>query len=721
MLKKKSTKFRIIDLAIILVCSAGALASGLAFWGQYNRTLVKMNEEPIGTIIFKKNTAQRKFNDRDVWDRLKQATPIYNGDTIRTIEQSEAVIIFSDQTTNLNLDEGTLLQIFFDERQGSRIDFSGGNLEVVSGAKGVTISSGGYEIKLEGQASLTKSEEGFGLSVLEGQANFDGKEIGAGSILALDSDGKIDTSPVIAITSFGPSARVLGAPGELVPVVFSWNTSNFDSGSHVIVEVATDRSFNYIAAARDVKDDTSVSIPLKSGKYWWRAYPANAGSGEPANRLFPSGNMEVIPVTATTLLSPARAAEFIYSDKSQIPLSWSAGDSVSAYLVEISAQADMSVPVVSRQVERNSVTQTGLESGHWYWRITPVFPAWYIGSAASSAVSDFSVVQGKVELADPVLTFPVHNGTIYMDSSGKRLLWAYDPNAASWDVELADNAAMENPVVKENVTSNYYSLPPQLIQDGKIWYWRISALGGASPAVSAIRNFTVSAGNQPTAVPVVSAAAPPAEASPPSVPEPPPVVEETPPKAPEPPEEHIIQDLQPPVRVEPAKEPVVQTPPPELVQPEPAVQTPPAGPPEPEPEPPVQAQQQRPAAPAQPVGRAALFRLAPSRSISAIAPAVGYTFTVEQLAGAESIDFSWKGTLPEYQFALYQIDGAEVIPASVVTVPSYILLNPGMLTEGEYVWHVYEKDRRGNWGLPSIANHFAVISGNNEDLKNADN
>ena len=99
MRKKKNTPFRASDLVIVLLCCAGAIASGVLFWKEYNRTLTKLNEEPIGTIVFKKRTAQRKFSDRVVWDTLKQESPVYNGDTIRTIDQSEASITFRDQVT----------------------------------------------------------------------------------------------------------------------------------------------------------------------------------------------------------------------------------------------------------------------------------------------------------------------------------------------------------------------------------------------------------------------------------------------------------------------------------------------------------------------------------------------------------------------------------------------------------------------------------------------
>jgi adenylate cyclase len=103
------------------------------------------------------------------------------------------------------------------------------------------------------------------------------------------------TDPTITMTSFGSSAQVHGPAGSLVPVFFSWNKYNFGSDTHVIVEVAQDQDFDNIVEERDIITtlSVSVSIPLADGQYWWRAYPANPGSREPVNTVFPSGTLMV--------------------------------------------------------------------------------------------------------------------------------------------------------------------------------------------------------------------------------------------------------------------------------------------------------------------------------------------------------------------------------------------------------------------------------------------
>ena len=95
---KKRTKYRLKnDLAVpfriaVVICLFGAGTSYYLFHTNFFRALSKLDEEPIATITFKYRTAQRKFLDRVVWDRLRQNSPVYNGDIIHTAELSEATV-----------------------------------------------------------------------------------------------------------------------------------------------------------------------------------------------------------------------------------------------------------------------------------------------------------------------------------------------------------------------------------------------------------------------------------------------------------------------------------------------------------------------------------------------------------------------------------------------------------------------------------------------------
>jgi hypothetical protein len=83
------------------------------------------DDEPAGVVYFKKNSAQRCFSGRNLWERLKEETPVYKGDRIRTKENSQVYIVFSD-SRRIDLDENTLIRI--PEDSDNVIDFISGSL-----------------------------------------------------------------------------------------------------------------------------------------------------------------------------------------------------------------------------------------------------------------------------------------------------------------------------------------------------------------------------------------------------------------------------------------------------------------------------------------------------------------------------------------------------------------------------------------------------------------
>ena len=218
MSKKKSTRFRLIDAAVILFCIAGFFLSGAAFWNEYNRTMSKLNEEPIGTITYKKRTVQRKFLERLAWDRLRQESTVYNGDTIRTIEVSETAITFKDLKTRLMLGENTLIQIFYSEEHGVMVDFSGKSMAVDSGDSPlrVRVKNGSSRIIIEGEANLYRDEEGFSLSVISGSAVYDGEYLAQGDIFTFDTEGtrieKLSDAPPSSVPELAVETPVASIP-----------------------------------------------------------------------------------------------------------------------------------------------------------------------------------------------------------------------------------------------------------------------------------------------------------------------------------------------------------------------------------------------------------------------------------------------------------------------------------------------------------------------------
>ena len=149
MKKKKSTRSRgrFLDVLITVICVAGIGVSLFYFYKDFSISLSNDKEEPAGAIYFKKNSAQRRLENRNLWERLKVASPVYNGDRIRTGALSEAYAIMNDGS-RIEIHENTLIQIFTGETNS--VHFSTGSisvssstsdsLEIMSGDKIITLA-----------------------------------------------------------------------------------------------------------------------------------------------------------------------------------------------------------------------------------------------------------------------------------------------------------------------------------------------------------------------------------------------------------------------------------------------------------------------------------------------------------------------------------------------------------------------------------------------------
>lgn len=133
MTKKRSTRSKasFADVLIFVLCSLGAAASLGLYYKDINSFSLKNNETAVAKIYFKKNVVQRKFIDNDIWERVNQESPIYNGDKIRTASDSEIHAQFEKTGTKIQLKENSLIQIFSNKKEKS-IDFLSGEILLAS-------------------------------------------------------------------------------------------------------------------------------------------------------------------------------------------------------------------------------------------------------------------------------------------------------------------------------------------------------------------------------------------------------------------------------------------------------------------------------------------------------------------------------------------------------------------------------------------------------------
>ncbi|MDH5655969.1 MAG: FecR family protein, partial [Spirochaetia bacterium] len=143
-------------VSMIVIATAASLLL-LDFYKEYDYQRDK--KEKIGKIIYKSKTSQRRQNARVIWSNVEKETPIYNFDTIRTEDLSEAVIELNDGT-RIALEENTMVVVSF-SRKETNINFTKGTVRALQkyNDSEINIKAGNKEIKATEVGNLVLSSK----------------------------------------------------------------------------------------------------------------------------------------------------------------------------------------------------------------------------------------------------------------------------------------------------------------------------------------------------------------------------------------------------------------------------------------------------------------------------------------------------------------------------------------------------------------------------------
>lgn len=512
----------------IFICLIGAFISSALFYKGFFRALTKLNEEPIATITFKYKTAQRKFLERVVWDRLRQNSPVYNGDTIHTENLAEATVYFIDGNV-MNLSENTMAQVFLSENQLLTAELTDGYATVDAGeaGAGVVLVADGMEIALEagssvgagieskskssgvvGESSLEKEEvqketeekRGLSVQVLKGNAvvqSEDGTKVDVveGQGIAFDKQGQ--SLPVLVVTNPLPNSKVLSTTEEKVLVPFRWNfgETKISENQKVYLTVAIDKDFENVVVFEDITNQTETQIQLDAEKYFWKVSVVENVTNEKV-LTSQSGKLQIIKSLKPNQIVPAENASFSY--RSRIPsirFMWGEANQATSYKVEIATNPSMENPIVEQRTNLTSLIISTLEFGNYYWRVTPYYTINNLGFANPSEVKSFSVERKSV-LKKPSLYVPLDNGIVNTDEEIGSIAfsWKRESEAESYIVKIANNSELKNPFIIETTKDNFFTFDTKNVEkklkDGK-WFWSVTVkdFEGTLSEASDIRTF----------------------------------------------------------------------------------------------------------------------------------------------------------------------------------------------------------------------------------------
>jgi hypothetical protein len=401
----KDAGFKFMDFFMIVLCLSGAVVFFNKFRLDFFQTIYSRNEEPAGLITLKHNTVQRRPHDRVYWDWLRNESPVYLGDLIRVADLSDATLHIAGNYIHLNENTSIRIRRAPDNESPFQVDLDSGSLSLSTGTEGgsITLNLMGRQVDAGPGTTLSASAtaDGIAVQVSEGDALFINKgqkqALVATAMVALDSGGRERVEPAVVVRFPPPDAHYLKSGPEPLNIGFAWDRHYLQPGEALRMEIAEDRNFSRIVRAIERLDSTAETA-LGAGQWYWRLSYKGAVLG--------AGKITVANAAGPELLSPASGKLFRFEpDSPLIRFQWSKVAEASSYILEASQTDDFTNPRIRRQVGADYVIESNMEEGIWYWRVTPVFPSTYSGSAIPSSVSSVRIERGE-PLQEPLWPEP---------------------------------------------------------------------------------------------------------------------------------------------------------------------------------------------------------------------------------------------------------------------------------------------------------------------------
>ena len=500
-------RLSVSDALVSTAVAAGAAALLWLFAVDIGTISIRANEKALGTVIFKKMTATRRPSDGLGWERMKNNSPVYNSDTLRTGDLSEAAIYFDDNTS-LDLEANSMLKLDFGG-PARNLEFLNGEITVGGSSTGssyvISSKAGTITVGADSSATFSRDEKNnvVGVEVNKGTATLtkaDGSTQTVSENQALEVSMADGTSHFVSrpIVPMKPArnARILdisGAAGPM-PMEFEWKLDGASgsngagsSNAKFTLEIASNKDFTDQLASIPVTG-VKAGAPVAPGTWYWRVRD-EAGKESPARKFTLAA--EAIPRPAF----PGDGASYRYrSVKPDIRFAWTGMEDASSYLFELSNNAKFDTTKIRTRVTTTNFSVSDLGEGIWYWRVKPVHGFTEVsGTDASGNIPaeyrtikiEKSGAMGKIEASTPFA------GMFYQiqELAGKGISFAWTPQteAVSYELVVSARADLSKPALTVKAATPYIKLIDSaagaLSKEGT-WYWGVLWLdseGNRSP------------------------------------------------------------------------------------------------------------------------------------------------------------------------------------------------------------------------------------------------
>ena len=495
-MKKQNTNLLIRNVIVSLGLLLFSCIFFWLFWSELYSSVQNTEGEVVGEIVAIRGQAQRRYVSQAQWGSLRSNEVIYNQDAIRTANNGNASIVLRTVSTQgeVSYDEielGPDTYIILDLTETNRkISFIAGDI-FAKGENGLSIEAEGTVIDTDGTVRVTRQEgQSTSVAALEGEAKvtIDGQET------IIDDESNIQIDEVShQITQYRNSVVLLSpAPNDILltfdnvrNVDFSWKL--MENWTNNFLEVSTNPEFVNDTDTKRINADTSNSLQLQTGTWYWRITNDDTGYASAFHSFNVRSEQEV------RIYSPGNNLNMSYgNDIPSVNFQWTSALFADMHVLEISRSTNFSNPAIRKETLGSSVLVSDLAAGEWWWRVLPVYQRAELAENYESQVYRFNL-ERRLQHEAVFLLFPVDRSKISaLDAiNGVDFRWKKEEGISSYKISIASDPGFTELVAVEEVTENWKILMEE--PEVGTYYWKVEAAAADDLPVppSPVRAFEI--------------------------------------------------------------------------------------------------------------------------------------------------------------------------------------------------------------------------------------
>ncbi|TGM79594.1 FecR domain-containing protein [Leptospira bouyouniensis] len=446
------------DRYVLIGLTSIAIFFSILFYLDLNRKIDIGDREVVGTIFFKNNIVQRKFEDEVIWEKLENNSPLINKDTIRSEAYSDAIIRLKDGT-EINIDENSMFNLDLTGEEPN-LEFSEGSLEVKkndSKTNQIKITSSGSEINVNsGNVKIERvKDQELSLFVEKGKTTVkqNGKSVDVeqGKKAEFKKTGiEIKKIPII-LTSPSSQKLFYAEPNE-ANVSFQWKIEQgFESP---VLEISRSPNFQLIYFSETITGN-QTSVSLKEGTFYWRVKVKNQ-------------NTQVVETSETNKFFVSKMESFVGESPNNgtvisyvqiyplVTISWSKLSTANLYQFYLSDTNQFQKPLKRIETVANQISFDDLNEGTYYWKVIAK------SSFAETKDRETKVYSFSIKKQNSIPSPKWQRPNPGTEISGEEiklnqaiLIWEGNAEIQSYNVKIAKDSKLSNPIASIETTSNF--------------------------------------------------------------------------------------------------------------------------------------------------------------------------------------------------------------------------------------------------------------------------